>query len=73
MKANELIDALKCHVMRHGDCEVELFITGPKDLKIAAALKKVGHGPVDDHKHAKQHPRAVLKGTIPNKKKRTKN
>ncbi len=78
MKINELIDVLKCHVMRHGDCEVELFIADkigmPKgeSRDFAASLATVGHGPVNDHKHAKQHPRAVLKGTIPNKKKRVK-
>lgn len=30
MKANELINALKCHIARHGDCNVEISITKPK-------------------------------------------
>lgn len=58
MRVNDLIDALKCHVARHGDCEVELFISDKKDLSVAASLALVKRG--GDGKH----PRALLIGVI---------
>jgi len=58
MMANEVINALKCHVMRHGDCEVEVFIQSKKGLKAAATLYVVEHEDTD------KHPRVILKGKI---------
>lgn len=72
MMTNELIDMLKCHVMRHGNCQVELLIENKKGRKFAASLKgvvragcsSVGHGPWDDRRPVKPGPMAILKGEV---------
>jgi len=56
MKANELANALRCHIARHGDCEVELFIRDEDNRQYAASLYLMEQA----------SDRVILKGTIPN-------
>jgi hypothetical protein len=64
MKTNDLIDALKCHVMRFGDCEVELFVLGKRGKINRTGLTETGHGPWDDRRPRKPGPMFVLKGEV---------
>jgi len=62
MTANELANALKCHVMRHGDCDVEL------QIKLHAKKKGVNYVTTDlyilEHEDTDKHPRVILKGKV---------
>lgn len=64
MKVNDLIDALKCHVARFGDSEVELFVLGKRGKTNRAGLIDVGHGPWSDRKPTKLAPKFILKGEV---------
>lgn len=64
MKATELIDALKCHVMRHGDCDVEIFIADKTAMPKGESRDSAAALYVVEHEDTDKHPRVILKGKI---------